>query len=32
MQLEVIRSETSPAGYLLVDYRVVRSDRSRPQE
>ena len=24
MQLEAIRSETSPTGYLLVDYRVVR--------
>jgi dihydrofolate reductase len=25
IKLETIRSETSPAGYLLVDYRVVRS-------
>jgi dihydrofolate reductase len=24
MQLEMIRSETSPTGYLLVDYRVIR--------
>jgi dihydrofolate reductase len=24
IQLETIRSETSPSGYLLVDYRVVR--------
>jgi dihydrofolate reductase len=24
MQLESIRSEVSPTGYLLVDYRVVR--------
>ena len=24
IQLELIRSETSPTGYLLVDYRVVR--------
>ena len=24
VQLELIRSETSPAGYLLADYRVVR--------
>jgi dihydrofolate reductase len=24
IQLESIRSETSPAGYLLVDYRVIR--------
>ena len=31
MQLEVIGSETSPAGYLSVDYRVIRSDRPRPQ-
>ena len=26
IKLESIRSETSPAGYLLVDYRVVRSE------
>ena len=26
IKLESIRSETSPAGYLLVDYRVVRND------
>ena len=26
IQLELIRSEISPTGYLLVDYRVVRSD------
>ena len=24
MQLELIRSEISPTGYLLVDYRVIR--------
>jgi dihydrofolate reductase len=24
MQLELVRSETSPSGYLLVDYRVLR--------
>jgi hypothetical protein len=24
IQLESIRSETSPTGYLLVDYRVIR--------
>jgi hypothetical protein len=24
IRLELIRSETSPAGYLLVDYRVIR--------
>jgi dihydrofolate reductase len=24
LQLELIRSETSPTGYLLVDYRVIR--------
>jgi dihydrofolate reductase len=32
MQLEVIRSEISPAGYLLVDYRVIHSDRPPPQD
>ncbi|HEY1666011.1 MAG TPA: dihydrofolate reductase family protein [Trebonia sp.] len=26
IQLESIRSETSPAGYLLVDYRVIREE------
>jgi hypothetical protein len=25
IQLESIRSELSPAGYLLVDYRVIRN-------
>jgi hypothetical protein len=24
IQLELIRSEISPTGYLLVDYRVIR--------
>jgi hypothetical protein len=24
IQLESIRNETSPTGYLLVDYRVIR--------
>jgi riboflavin biosynthesis pyrimidine reductase len=26
IQLESVRSETSPAGYLLVDYRVIRQE------
>jgi dihydrofolate reductase len=31
IQLESLRSETSPTGYLLVDYRVVRYDRTTPR-
>jgi dihydrofolate reductase len=30
MQLESIRSELSPTGYLLVDYRLVRSGAEQP--